>query len=88
MLGAEDPAAAELVRPLAVAGRKNPEGRRDIFATCVVVIVLLAAMEIQPLRADYIMPSPVTVWNAARGCFSDPYHVAVTLRPAVSVVIR
>jgi NitT/TauT family transport system permease protein len=38
---------------------------------------------------DYIMPSPVAVWNAARELFfSDPYHVAVTLvRLTVSVTI-
>jgi NitT/TauT family transport system permease protein len=90
--GAERPAAAELVKPLtgAIADRRNPEARRDIFATCVVVILLLAAMEITSrFVPDYIMPSPVAVWNAARELFfSDPYHVAVTLvRLVVSVTI-
>ena len=85
-------AAAAIVKPLAgsIAARKNPEGRRDIFATCVVVVVLLVAMEITSrFVPDYIMPSPVAVWNAARELFfSDPYHVAVTLvRLAVSVTI-
>jgi NitT/TauT family transport system permease protein len=85
-------AAAAIVKPLAgsVAARKNPEGRRDIFATCVVVVVLLVAMEITSrFVPDYIMPSPVAVWNAARELFfSDPYHVAVTLvRLAISVTI-
>jgi NitT/TauT family transport system permease protein len=89
---ARRPAAASLVKPLAGVDlvRKNPEGRRDIFATCVVVIVLLAAMEITSrFVPDYIMPSPVAVWNAARQLFfSDPYHVAVTLvRLTVSVTI-
>jgi len=87
-LSADDRAAAGLVKPLAVmvADRKNPEGRRDIF----VVVVLLTAMEITSrFVPDYIMPSPVAVWNAARELFfSDPYHVAVTLvRLAVSVTI-
>jgi NitT/TauT family transport system permease protein len=85
-------AVAAIVKPLAgsIAARKNPEGRRDIFATCVVVVVLLAAMEVTSrFVPDYIMPSPVAVWNAARELFfSDPYHVAVTLvRLAVSVTI-
>src|ERR1700722_11824843 len=85
-------AAAAIVKPLAgsVAARKNPEGRRDIFATCVVVIVLLVAMEITSrFVPDYIMPSPLAVWAAARELFfSDPYHVAVTLvRLAVAVTV-
>jgi NitT/TauT family transport system permease protein len=85
-------AAAAIVKPLAgsIAARKNPEGRRDIFATCVVVVVLLVAMEITSrFVPDYIMPSPVAVWNAARELFfTDPYHVAVTLvRLAISVTI-
>jgi NitT/TauT family transport system permease protein len=88
----EGPVAAAIVKPLAgsVAAPKNLEGRRDIFATCVVVVVLLLAMEITSrFVPDYIMPSPVAVWNAARELFfSDPYHVAVTLaRLAVSVTI-
>src|ERR1700722_1232553 len=85
-------AAAAIVKPLAgsVAARKNPEGRRDIFATCVVVVVLLVAMEITSrFVPDYIMPSPVAVWNAARELvFPGPHHVAVTLaRLAISVTI-
>jgi NitT/TauT family transport system permease protein len=86
------PAAAAIVVPVAVptAASKNPEGWRDIFATCVVVILLLAAMEVTSrFVPDYIMPSPVAVWIAARELFfSDPYHVAVTLvRLAISVTI-
>lgn len=68
--------------------RRNIEGRRDIFATCVVVVLLRAAMEIASrFVPDYIMPSPLAVWNAARELFfTDPYHVAVTLaRLAVAV---
>jgi NitT/TauT family transport system permease protein len=89
---AEGPAAAGLVKPLAVAieVRRNPEARRDIVATCIVVVLLLAAMEITSrFVPDYIMPSPVAVWNAARELFfSDPYHVAVTLvRLTISVTI-
>jgi NitT/TauT family transport system permease protein len=85
-------AAATLAKPLTgtAAPRLGPEGLRDIFATCVVVLVLLAAMEITSrFVPDYIMPSPVAVWNAAKELFfSDPYHVAVTLaRLTVSVAI-
>jgi NitT/TauT family transport system permease protein len=84
--------AAAIVKPLAgaIVAPKNPEGRRDIFATCVVVILLLVAMEITSrFVPDYIMPSPEAVWSAARELFfSDPYHVAVTLvRLAISVTI-
>ena len=91
-LDQEPSTAATLAKPLArtVAPRLGPEGLRDIFATCVVVIVLLAAMEITSrFVPDYIMPSPLAVWNAAKELFfSDPYHVAVTLaRLAVSITI-
>jgi NitT/TauT family transport system permease protein len=84
--------AGGLAKPLAMASasRKNLEARRDIFATCVVVVLLLAAMEITSrFVPDYIMPSPVAVWAAARELFfSDPYHVAVTLvRLAVAVTV-
>jgi NitT/TauT family transport system permease protein len=88
----EGRAAAAIIKPLAgaIVAAKNPEGRRDFFATCVVVILLLVAMEITSrFVPDYIMPSPVAVWSAARELFfSDPYHVAVTLvRLAISVTI-
>jgi NitT/TauT family transport system permease protein len=84
--------AASLAKPLTVttAPRTSPEGRRDIFATCVVVLLLLAAMEVTSrFVPDYIMPSPVAVWNAARALFfTDPYHVAVTLaRLTVSIAL-
>jgi NitT/TauT family transport system permease protein len=84
--------AGALAKPLAMASasRKNLEARRDIFATCVVVVLLLAAMEITSrFVPDYIMPSPLAVWAAARELFfSDPYHVAVTLvRLAVAVTV-
>jgi NitT/TauT family transport system permease protein len=86
------PADGGLAKPFAMApaGQKNIEGRRDIFATCVVVVLLLAAMEVTSRYVpDYIMPSPVAVWAAARELFfSDPYHVAVTLvRLAVAVTV-
>ena len=85
-------AAQPVVKPLSMMARpsKNPESRRDLFATCVVVIALLVAMEVTSRYVpDYIMPSPVTVWNAARELFfTDPYHVAVTLiRLAVAVIV-
>ena len=84
--------AARLAKPLTggTVAPKNLEGRRDAFATCVVVVLLLAAMEITSrFVPDYIMPSPVAVWKAACELFfSDPYHVAVTLvRLAVAVGI-
>jgi NitT/TauT family transport system permease protein len=83
---------AQLVKPITgpAGSRTSPEGRRDILATCVVVVLLLAAMEITSrFVPDYIMPSPVAVWNAARELFfSDPYHVGITLiRLAISVAI-
>jgi NitT/TauT family transport system permease protein len=70
--------------------RRSIESNRDIFATCVVVVLLLAAMEITSRFVPvYIMPSPLTVWAAAQELFfSDPYHVAVTLvRLAISVTV-
>ncbi|WP_454651168.1 ABC transporter permease [Bradyrhizobium liaoningense] len=84
--------AAKIAKPLAsiTAAWRNAEGRRDIVATVAVVVLLLAAMEVTSrFVPDYIMPSPVAVWNAARELFfTDPYHVAVTLvRLAVSVAI-
>lgn len=86
------PGDQEVVKPLAMVARPrgNPESWRDLFATTVVVIALLIAMEITSRYVpDYIMPSPVTVWNAARELFfTDPYHVAVTLvRLAVAITI-
>lgn len=86
------PAERKIVKPLSMSmgPRKNPEGRRDLFATCVVVVLILIAMEITSRYVpDYIMPSPVTVWNAARELFfTDPYHVAVTLvRLAIAVSV-
>jgi NitT/TauT family transport system permease protein len=72
-----------IVRPLSMLARpgKNPESRRDLIATCVVVVALLIAMEVTSWYVpDYVMPSPVAVWKAARELFfSDLYHVAVTL---------
>lgn len=81
-----------IIKPLSMMARpsKNPEGRRDLIATCVVVVALLIAMEITSRYVpDYIMPSPVAVWNAARELFfTDPYHVAVTLvRLVIAVTI-
>ncbi len=88
---ASKPRIEPVAKPLAFAMlRRNPESARDIFATCIVVVLLLAAMEITSrFVPDYIMPSPVAVWNAARELFvTDPYHVAVTLlRLAVAVTL-
>lgn len=72
-----------IIKPLSMLARpgKNQESRRDLIATCVVVVALLLAMEVTSWYVpDYIMPSPVAVWKAARELFfSDLYHVAVTL---------
>jgi NitT/TauT family transport system permease protein len=68
--------------------RRDSEGNRDIFATMVVVALLIALMEITSRYVpDYIMPSPVAVLKAAQELFfSDAYHVLVTLlRLAVAV---
>ncbi|HEY0329997.1 MAG TPA: ABC transporter permease [Rhodopseudomonas sp.] len=77
------PADQLVVKPLPAAVRphNNPENRRDLFATAVVVIAMLIAMEITSRYVpDYIMPSPVAVWAAARELFfTDPYHVGITL---------
>lgn len=86
------PGDREIVKPLSMraASRRSPESRRDLFATCVVVAILLIAMEITSRYVpDYLMPSPLTVWNAARELFfTDPYHVGITLlRLAVAVTV-
>jgi NitT/TauT family transport system permease protein len=82
---------SDITRPMAGAAlRGRFEGWRDVLATCVVVVVLLAAMEITSWYVpDYVMPSPLAVWNAARELFvTDPYHVAVTLaRLAIAVTV-
>ena len=86
------PGGREIVKPLSmnVGSRRSPESRRDLFATSVVVVIILIAMEVTSRYVpDYVMPSPVTVWNAARELFlTDPYHVGITLlRLAVAVTV-
>ncbi len=86
------PSGREIVKPLSmnVGSRRSPESRRDLFATSVVVVIILIAMEVTSRYVpDYVMPSPVTVWNAARELFlTDPYHVGITLlRLAVAVTV-
>jgi len=83
---------AKLAKPVTSVGlgREISEGRRDVLATCVVVVLLLVLMQITSrFVPDYIMPSPIAVWKAACGLFvSDPYHVAVTLvRLCVAVAL-
>jgi NitT/TauT family transport system permease protein len=77
------PGGREIVKPLSMSAgsRRSLESRRDLFATSVVVVILLIAMEITSRYVpDYVMPSPLTVWNAARELFlTDPYHVGITL---------
>lgn len=69
---------ARLIRAKA---RMNPESRRDFIATCVVVVLLLIAMQIASgYVPDYVMPSPEAVAKAAYALlFTDAYHVGVTL---------
>jgi NitT/TauT family transport system permease protein len=67
--------------PVVPVVRKDPENMRDVFATIVVVAVLIAMMEVTSRYVpDYIMPSSLAVLKAAKELFfSDPYHVLVTL---------
>jgi NitT/TauT family transport system permease protein len=74
----------QLAQPITTAPKpaaRASENRRDMVATVVVVVILIAAMEITSrFVPDYIMPSPLTVLRAARELFfSDPMHVGVTL---------
>jgi NitT/TauT family transport system permease protein len=59
----------------------NPESGRDVVATSVVIVLLLAAMQIASgYVPDYVMPSPTAVAKAAYALlFTDAYHVGVTL---------
>ena len=77
------PVDQSIAKPVSVVPvvRKDPENMRDVFATIVVVAVLIAMMEVTSRYVpDYIMPSPLAVLKAAKELFfSDPYHVLVTL---------
>src|SRR5689334_781255 len=82
------PAAAlavdqSIAKPVSIAPglRKDSEANRDVFATLVVVALIVLLMEITSRYVpDYIMPSPAAVLKATRELFfSDAWHVAVTL---------
>jgi NitT/TauT family transport system permease protein len=77
------PMERTIVGPVSIVSRlrRDSEGNRDVFATLVVVALLIALMEVTSRYVpDYIMPSPVAVLKAAQELFfSDAYHVLVTL---------
>ncbi|MEA2935661.1 MAG: NitT/TauT family transport system permease protein [Variibacter sp.] len=83
---ANTPRTSPVSRPVSVPGAAGAsparsEKRKELFATVVVVILLITAMEIASrFVADYIMPSPLVVLKAARDLFFiDALHVGVTL---------
>jgi NitT/TauT family transport system permease protein len=77
------PMERTIAKPVSIVSglRRDSEGSRDIFATLVVVALLIALMQVTSRYVpDYIMPSPVAVLKAAQELFfSDAYHVLVTL---------
>jgi NitT/TauT family transport system permease protein len=77
------PMQRTIARPVSIVSglRRDSEGNRDVFATLVVVALLIALMEVTSRYVpDYIMPSPAAVLKAAQELFfSDAYHVLVTL---------
>jgi NitT/TauT family transport system permease protein len=77
------PMERTIARPVSIVSglRRDSEGNRDVFATLVVVALLIALMQVTSRYVpDYIMPSPVAVLKAAQELFfSDAYHVLVTL---------
>lgn len=67
----------------------NPDSRRDVFATALVVGLLLLAMQIASgYVPDYVMPAPAAVAKAGYALlFTDGYHIGVTLlRLSIAVV--
>jgi NitT/TauT family transport system permease protein len=70
--------------------RKAPsEARRDVVATILVVAVALLAMQISSgYVPDYIMPSPMSIFDATRDILlTDKMHVAVTLARLAAAVV-
>jgi NitT/TauT family transport system permease protein len=71
-------------RPASAAAQMRKgttEGQRDVVATALVVIAMLAAMQIASAYVpDYIMPAPLNVLAATRDLLlSDKTHILVTL---------
>ena len=88
MTGVNKPVSIDGIEPAGVGFRTDRSLRSETFATIVVVIALIAAMEIASRYVpDYIMPSPLKVLEAARILFFQDYtHVFVTiLRLAAAV---
>src|SRR5436190_2123457 len=76
------PSAVRKPAASALPMRKAPtEGQRDVLATTLVVIAMLAAMQIASAYVpDYIMPAPMSVLSATKDLLlSDKMHIVVTL---------
>jgi NitT/TauT family transport system permease protein len=76
------PASSRAQTQSATPVRKTTtEGQRDVLATVLVVVAMLAAMQIASAYVpDYIMPAPLTVLAATKDLLlSDKMHILVTL---------
>jgi NitT/TauT family transport system permease protein len=76
------PASSHTLARRALTVRKGTtEGQRDVLATTLVVVAMLAAMQIASAYVpDYIMPAPISVLAATKDLlFSDKTHILVTL---------
>jgi NitT/TauT family transport system permease protein len=69
--------------------KATTEGQRDVFATTLVVIAMLAAMQIASAYVpDYIMPAPMSVLSATKDLLlSDKMHILVTLARLTGAVV-
>jgi len=82
------PIDQSIAKPGSIAPGLRTEANRDVFATVVVVALIVVLMEITSRYVpDYIMPSPGAVLKATQELFfSDAWHVLVTLvRLAIAV---
>src|SRR3954447_8079556 len=75
------PAEQGIAKPVSIAPGVRKEANRDVFATIVVVALIVLLMEITSRYVpDYIMPSPAAVLKATQELFfCDAWHVLVTL---------
>jgi NitT/TauT family transport system permease protein len=82
------PVSIDSIEPSGVGFRTDRSLRHETFATVVVVIALIAAMEITSRYVpDYIMPSPLAVLDAAQKLFLQDYtHVFVTILRLIAAV--
>jgi NitT/TauT family transport system permease protein len=94
-VSSEDTQPAVLTKPArtpaqsVLPSRKGAtEGQRDVVATILVVIAMLAAMQIASgYVPDYIMPAPITILAATRDLLlSDKTHIIVTLSRLAAAV--